>query len=154
MHLLYHLVCHCQASTPLTTVELTALLDDCHQYYATRAVTGLLLYRPDGQMLQVLEGEEGVLRQLYEQQAVDLPHFAHFYCLIVEEGPWARRSFPDWHMSFVPEAAVPWPTATGFVALSSLPTLLPQWAPTRPTLVHRFLEFAAPYDETGDPDRS
>ena len=57
-------------------------------------ITGLLLYK-DGSFLQALEGEESVVRELYQRIAID-PR--HQQVTLLLEVPIEERSFPDWSM--------------------------------------------------------
>jgi hypothetical protein len=56
----------------------------------------MLLYK-DGNFLQVLEGEEETVRNLYTKIGGDPRHHG---LLTLIQGPLAERQFPDWSMGF------------------------------------------------------
>ena len=95
---LYHLVYQSQALVPFEAAELTALLLQSRAYNRQVHVTGLLLHAPDGRFLQVLEGEDVDVRQLYYQHILSDPR--HHHCQVLGEGSCAERSFADWNMGF------------------------------------------------------
>jgi hypothetical protein len=59
-------------------------------------ITGMLLYK-DGNFMQTLEGEESVVRQIYDKLQSDTRHHGLITLL---SGPLAQRHFPDWSMGF------------------------------------------------------
>ena len=93
---LYHLVYQSQALVPFEAAELTALLHQSRAHNRQVHVTGLLLHAPDGRFLQILEGEDADVRQLYYQHISSDPR--HHHCRVLGEGPCAERSFADWNM--------------------------------------------------------
>lgn len=142
---LHHLVCESQLASPLSLPELTAVAKAAQTYMNSHQITGLLMYRPDGHFLYLLEGAESALQALLQESV--LRALQPVGCSVVSGGPWARRSFPDWRISTAagnPVAGSPLPEALSF---QELVTLLPQLAPNRPALVHRLLEFVEQYIE-------
>lgn len=95
---LYHLVYQSQALAPFTDAELAALLLRWRDHNRLMHVTGLLLHSPDGRFLQILEGEDADVRQLYYQHILSDPR--HHQCRVLGEGSCAERSFADWSMGF------------------------------------------------------
>ena len=95
---LYHLVYESQASVPFADAELTALLHQSRAHNRQVHITGLLLHAPDGRFLQILEGEDADVRQLYYQHISSDPR--HHQCRVLGEGSCAERSFADWNMGF------------------------------------------------------
>ena len=89
--------------------------------------------------MHVLEGTEAAIKDLFYNQIATNPRYGS--CSVIGEGPWTRRSFPDWSMSFQVEDAADLALTDGFVAPDSLGTLLPVLTPTRPALVYQLLEF-------------
>ncbi len=81
---------------PLTDPELVDLLVESRARNADRGITGLLLYRR-GRVMQMLEGDERVVRELYDRIAMDV---RHEQVTNVWSGIAARRRFPDWTMGF------------------------------------------------------
>jgi hypothetical protein len=100
------------ASTPLTIGQLQELLAASRQRNAALAITGLLLYG-NGCFMQVLEGEEAVVRALYEQIKRDT---RHRYVTAYADKPIPQRAFAEWAMAF--EALTPQQVdgATGYIA--------------------------------------
>jgi hypothetical protein len=66
-------------------------------------VTGALYY-DDVQFFQVIEGEEAVVRGLYDIIRRDPRHAD---VTVLSDGPAAERLFPDWAMKFLDGAWVP-----------------------------------------------
>ena len=95
---LYHLIYQSRALVPFEVPELTALLHQSRAYNRQVHITGLLLHTPDGRFLQVLEGKEADVQQLYYQHIQSDPR--HHHCQVLGEGPCAERSFADWNMGF------------------------------------------------------
>ncbi|WP_310397743.1 BLUF domain-containing protein [Hymenobacter sp.] len=93
---LYHLIYQSQAVVPFADAELAALLLWSRAYNRQIHVTGLLLHAPDGRFLQILEGEDADVRQLYYQNILSDPR--HYQCQVLGEGSCAERSFADWSM--------------------------------------------------------
>lgn len=81
---------------PMTDVELVDLLVDSRARNADRGITGLLLYRR-GRVMQMLEGDERVVRDLYDRIAVDV---RHQHVTTVWSSAATQRRFPDWTMGF------------------------------------------------------
>ena len=137
---LYHLIYQSQALVPFTDPELTALLHQSRVHNRQVHVTGLLLHTPDGRFLQILEGEDADVRQLYYQHILSDPR--HHQCQVLGEGNCAERSFADWSMGFrvareeelhalLPHGSLNAPTRHG-----PKPTI-------RPELLELLLEFVA-----------
>ena len=81
---------------PMSDVELIDLLVDSRTRNAARGVTGLLLYR-SGRVMQMLEGEAAVVRDLYDRIRRDV---RHTNVTNVWTSSAARRRFPTWTMGF------------------------------------------------------
>lgn len=146
MHALYHLIYQSHAKEPFNLPQLIALLTQSHKHNSNKNITGLLLYLPSGQILQLLEGEESVVKNLYyEHIALDPRHTA---CTVLNEGPWARRSFPGWCASFPLEYPGQECTLPGYVEPSKLRAMMSSLAPNRPGLVHLIMDFIAQYDDS------
>lgn len=81
---------------PMSDGELVDLLVRSRARNADRGVTGLLLYRK-GRVMQMLEGEERVVRDLYDRIRMDVRHHevTNVWTSVAE-----RRQFPEWTMGF------------------------------------------------------
>lgn len=84
------------ASHELSDEELKDILEVSRRNNKPDGVTGMLLYR-DGFFIQALEGEESVVRPLYEKIKQD---DRHKNVLLVTESKINSRSFNDWSMGF------------------------------------------------------
>ena len=77
--------------------ELAALLHTSYERNRALGITGLLLYR-NATFLQVLEGDEAAVREVYARIVRD-PRHTGLVKLI--DAPVTQREFPDWTGSFV-----------------------------------------------------
>ncbi len=135
---LYHLIYQSRAVTPFTDAELAALLLCCRTNNRQLHVTGLLLHAPDGRFLQILEGEEADVRQLYYEHILSDPR--HYQCQVLGEGSCAERSFADWSMGFRLASAADLHDLLQRGSLNS-PTRHGPKPTIRPELMERLLEF-------------
>jgi hypothetical protein len=96
------------AVDPFSASELVHLLDTARRNNAALGVTGMLLYK-DGNFMQVLEGDEATVRNVYAKIERDPRHRG---LLTLLQGTTEERQFADWSMAFrdldAPEAgAIP-----------------------------------------------
>lgn len=84
------------ATHPFSHAELLDILTKSRLNNAKLNITGMLLYK-DGNIIQVLEGEETVVRTLYAKIARDPRHQAIIKLL---QGTVEARQFPEWSMGF------------------------------------------------------
>jgi Sensors of blue-light using FAD len=84
------------AAKRFSHVELVELLTQSREKNAKLGITGMLLYK-DGNFMQVLEGEEAVVRELLASIWKDERH--HGIITIMEEVR-EEREFPEWSMGF------------------------------------------------------
>lgn len=96
MSLLFQLVYMSSATEPFTKDQLRELLKGSHRRNARAGITGLLLYK-DGNFMQVLEGEETAVRQLFEKIKQDARHH-DIITLLQQSIP--ERQFSDASMAF------------------------------------------------------
>jgi hypothetical protein len=92
----YQLVYVSSAVKPLNQSELADLLQQAHAANRQRGLTGALLYS-DGNFIQVLEGPEQVVSEIFAKICQDSRHHGVLKLLgrtITE------RSFPDWAMGW------------------------------------------------------
>lgn len=76
--------------------ELIELLEASHQANREHGITGMLLYR-GGNFIQVIEGENEAVIQLYENIKAD-PR--HNNIILLSQDPILERQFADWSMGF------------------------------------------------------
>jgi len=80
----------------VTVGDLDNILTASRRNNAMLGITGLLL-SIDGGFLQILEGEERAVRELYTRVATDTRH-ANPHLMLDREVP--VRAFPEWSMGF------------------------------------------------------
>ena len=93
---LFQIVYTSRATKLLTPEELRQLLAESNQRNSKAGITGLLLYK-DGNFMQVLEGEEDAVRNLFNHVSRDTRHRG---VLVLLRAPIEKREFPDWSMAF------------------------------------------------------
>ena len=76
--------------------ELHWILSTSRKNNAALAVSGILLYK-DGNQMQLLEGEERAVVDLYHRIGTDPRHHD---LTVIHEGAQDERQFPDWSMAF------------------------------------------------------
>ncbi len=84
------------AVRPFSQSELVELLTQSREKNTKLGLTGMLLYK-DGNFMQVLEGEEAVVRELLITISKDERHRG---IITLMEGSREEREFPDWSMGF------------------------------------------------------
>ena len=95
---LHHIVYLSTAVQQMSDAELQELLTQARSFNLAHRVTGVLLYH-EGQFVQVMEGEEAVVRSLYENIRRDA---RHNNVVKLADKNLASRSFGDWSMAFLP----------------------------------------------------
>lgn len=80
----------------LTAREISELLVTSRERNHARGVTGVLLYK-DGNILQVIEGEEETVQSLYSAIKRDARHTG---VIRIYQKAIAARDFPEWTMGF------------------------------------------------------
>lgn len=116
---LYSLVYRSRAQSELTDAALGALLQKARLHNQQAYLSGILLYC-EKQFLQVLEGTEPQLSNLYARIQAD-PRHRHVRTLAY--GPIRTRAFPDWRMAFMKTDANSLEHVTGFLPLPAAPGL-------------------------------
>lgn len=84
------------ATNLLSNEELVALLDQCRANNSALDITGMLLYK-DGNFMQVLEGPDPAVRQVYTRILSDARHRGAIKLL---EESIQERQFANWTMGF------------------------------------------------------
>ncbi|WP_426060051.1 BLUF domain-containing protein [Hymenobacter sp. B1770] len=135
---LYQLIFQSQALVPFEEPEQTALLTQCRANNRIHHITGLMLYTPDGRFLEVLEGEQAIVRNLYFNRIVADPR--HYNCQVIADGLCLHRSFADWNMGFRIATALDLRKLLSLRPPNELGLLIPR-PPTRPELLELLLEF-------------
>ena len=133
----YHIVYTSVATEPMHEEELRGILEQARASNHRTRVTGLLLYS-DGQILQVLEGEQAEVENLYEKIQRDS---RHTHVATVEAGFSEHRIFPDWSMGFGVAAGPEYARLAGYVDSSRSAFLLPRAHNAPPHLRQLMREF-------------
>ncbi|MDF7815852.1 BLUF domain-containing protein [Hymenobacter sp. YC55] len=92
----YHVFYRSQAAPGLALPDIEALVDWSRHYNAQHQLTGLLLYSSE-QFVQVVEGEEAVVRALFARIQQDT---RHQQVVTLSEGPGPQRWFAEWSMAW------------------------------------------------------
>lgn len=140
---LYHLLYQSQALASFSLPELLGLLHQSRTYNAARGITGMLLHAPNGQFLQLLEGEKGAVQHLYHRIAAD-PRHEHL--TVLSEGPNTTQVFSDWSMSFRSGAGLV--ALPGYLAPSAAYFRVSNLPHALPGLKRLLLDFTAGYDDS------
>jgi len=93
---MFFLVYVSSATQPFSPSELIALMSKSAASNSQLGLTGMLLHK-DGNFMQVLEGDEAIVRDLYTKISVDRRHTG---LLPLLHGHQQAREFPDWSMAF------------------------------------------------------
>lgn len=91
----YQVLYHSHATAAHTQAELQALLRWSEAFNAVHGVTGLLLYSA-GRFVQVLEGDETVVSDLYAR----IQHDSRHHRVETVQAELAARQFTNWSMAF------------------------------------------------------
>ncbi len=93
---MYFLIYVSSAVKPFSPDELVELLIKSRAHNSSAGISGLLLYKK-GNFMQLLEGDEQVVRALHDKIGRDVRHKGLITLL---QGPLSERQFPDWSMCF------------------------------------------------------
>lgn len=140
---LYHLLYQSQALAAFSLPELLELLRPARAYNAARGITGILLHAPNGQFLQLLEGEKGAVKHLYYHRIAADPRHEHL--VVLSEGPNGTPMFADWNMSFRASSPLVLP---GYLSPSAAYFRLSNLSHAPPELKRLLLDFTAGYDDS------
>ena len=94
--MIYSLVYISDAKQGLTEQDLQEILSASRRNNPDNNITGMLLYK-DGEFMQVLEGPEKNVTELYNKIAKDPRHEE---CVILSRKELPSRLFQDWTMGF------------------------------------------------------
>lgn len=103
----YQIIYSSEATTPMESDDLEALLEKARSKNAAHGISGALVYT-DRVFLQILEGEEAELQALMAKILKDPRHEA---VTILREGDVPTAHFESWGMAYVgatPDQAAQW----------------------------------------------
>ena len=95
-YLVFFLTYASTATWHLSKSDLNELLAQCRKNNANLGITGLMLYK-DGNFMQVLEGEESMVRSIYAKISSDPRHKGE---ILLQQGALEERQFPGWSMGY------------------------------------------------------
>lgn len=92
----YCIVYYSRSDTLRSEADLVSLLNQSRLYNAETNITGILLF-VQGSIIQAIEGEEAIVKALYEKIGKDTRH-----CNVVKvvSQPIKDRSFSNWSMGY------------------------------------------------------
>lgn len=93
---MYELLYCSSASQDLTPDDITSILNFSRKWNTDNGITGCLLYF-DKQFIQILEGDEVIVKQLFNSIKKDERHHS---ITILEENEKKNRFFVDWNMAY------------------------------------------------------
>jgi hypothetical protein len=93
---IYSLVYVSSATRDLSAGQVGALLEKCRSNNMTIGISGMLLYK-GGNFMQLLEGDQVIVRSLYSKIVKDPRHSG---CIELLQSHQEARSFPRWSMAF------------------------------------------------------
>ncbi len=98
----YQIMYSSQAVQPMSLADLEQILVDAREGNTRRGITGVLIYA-DGVFVQILEGDEGVVRAVMARIARDERHGR---VKVFQERESGVRAFGEWSMAYLaPEPA-------------------------------------------------
>ena len=81
----------------MAEADLVAILNTSRDNNQSKNITGMLIYS-DGTYIQVLEGEEQDVEEVYQKIIKDPRHKS---IIKLADGQLTKRNFPDWTMGFI-----------------------------------------------------
>jgi hypothetical protein len=90
--------------------ELITILEISRDNNAANNITGLLLYH-DGSILQILEGEEAVVKKVFNKISLDTRHKS---VIKMVDGSTTKRNFEGWLMGFKQVSEQDWSLIAGY----------------------------------------
>jgi len=93
---MFYLIYVSSATQLMEDDDLLSLLIFCRKANASQDITGMLLYKNE-KFMQILEGEENAVKELYKSICEDSRHQGQY---IVMSGKAEERAFNSWSMGF------------------------------------------------------
>ena len=94
--MMYELIYHSTASRGFDINSLRDILITARIFNSENQITGCLVYHQT-EFMQILEGQEEVVKDLYKKLQTD-PR--HYNLNILSQGPIEERAFADWTMAY------------------------------------------------------
>lgn len=96
--MMYELVYRSNAIEGLTPEDINSIITTSRDFNEEHNITGCLLYHND-EFLEILEGEEEIVKSLYERIKTDPRHND---VMLLNEGYTQERLFKNWSYAFQP----------------------------------------------------
>src|SRR3954464_8903678 len=109
----FYLIYLSSAKQLYTHSDLSDILTISRLNNTNKGITGLLLYH-EGSILQILEGDEASVMDVYEKIERDV---RHHNILKLVTGKTEVRNFPDWSMGFKTVSDAEWEELSGYLKL-------------------------------------
>jgi hypothetical protein len=93
---MFELVYHSSSNSDISEKDIKDILDVSRRFNEDNEITGCLLFH-NNSFVQILEGEENVVRQLYSRIEKDKRHFE---VELLSSGIKGERFFDDWTMAY------------------------------------------------------
>lgn len=134
-----HLLYRGQATHPLSSAELTLLVEQSQAWNAAHQLTGLLCYSPDGHFVQVLEGSAEEVHALYARIRQDTRH-GRVVTLSDQASP--TRWFAGWAMMLVETSPQDLFWVIGYLEAKAGNLVKPQFPIVDPQLLQLLRKFS------------
>ena len=93
---MYQLIYYSTADATLTKGDINSILTQARTFNAKNDISGCLLFH-EGFFLQILEGEETIVKELYEKIKKDTRHSGIKFLV---DGETKERAFNKWSMAY------------------------------------------------------
>jgi uncharacterized protein (DUF1330 family) len=93
---MYQLIYYSTASAALTKDDIEDILNQARTFNAANDISGCLLFH-EGFFLQILEGDETVVKELFEKIKKDTRHTGVKFLV---DGETTERAFNKWRMAY------------------------------------------------------
>ena len=93
---MFELIYSSRSIDTIDEIDITAILNTSRDFNKKNKITGCLLYH-NNEFIQILEGDEIVVKKLY---ASILKDKRHHNILLLAEGLKQERDFKDWNMAY------------------------------------------------------
>jgi hypothetical protein len=114
---MHHIIYLSYALAPFTNAQLQSLLTLARRRNTELAVTGILLYGNE-RFVQVLEGDEEAVQEIYEHIKRD-PR--HTNLITFANKPVEARAFKEWAMAFQPVSSQQFDDVVGYLGPLTVP---------------------------------
>lgn len=136
---MHHIIYGSRALRPFSDDDLLTLLLQARSHNQLHAISGALVYG-NGQFMQVMEGEEPALANLYERLLRD-PR--HTQLVKYADKAIAERSFSEWSMAFQPVTEAQFTGLMGYVPAAHFAGTAPSLGQTDDLLLGMMKELVA-----------